>query len=173
MLVPKELVAWWVKHHSLRLHVLFNRKNNNNNQPSVKYYPFARYDCSRTGQTGKSGFLMEQAMEKESWFDDQHRNFRRQQGRISWKTSKNEFWIPEGSAWWQDHHLHRWIKIRDQLNRRRLGLHHQFQLLSMESMEPRIKMRSFWCRTFCYQKGNRFCLWESGFMDTRNLDFFE
>src|SRR6266536_1806441 len=31
MLVPKELVAWWVKHHSLRLHVLFNRKNNNNN----------------------------------------------------------------------------------------------------------------------------------------------
>jgi len=30
MLVPKELVAWWVKHHSLRLHVLFNRKNNNN-----------------------------------------------------------------------------------------------------------------------------------------------
>ncbi len=26
-----ELVAWWVKHHSLRLHVLFNRKNNNNN----------------------------------------------------------------------------------------------------------------------------------------------
>ena len=36
MLVPKELVAWWVKHHSLRLHVLFNRKNNNN-----KYV----YDC--------------------------------------------------------------------------------------------------------------------------------
>src|SRR6266511_5800491 len=32
MLVPKELVAWWVKHHSLRLHVLFNRKNNNNNK---------------------------------------------------------------------------------------------------------------------------------------------
>src|SRR6266536_6544647 len=31
MLVPKKLVAWWVKHHSLRLHVLFNRKNNNNN----------------------------------------------------------------------------------------------------------------------------------------------
>src|SRR6266498_5377715 len=31
ILVPKELVAWWVKHHSLRLHVLFNRKNNNNN----------------------------------------------------------------------------------------------------------------------------------------------
>ncbi len=31
MLVLKELVAWWVKHHSLRLHVLFNRKNNNNN----------------------------------------------------------------------------------------------------------------------------------------------
>src|SRR6266536_1660462 len=30
MLVQKELVAWWVKHHSLRLHVLFNRKNNNN-----------------------------------------------------------------------------------------------------------------------------------------------
>ncbi len=29
ILVPKELVAWWVKHHSLRLHVLFNRKNNN------------------------------------------------------------------------------------------------------------------------------------------------
>ena len=32
ILVPKELVAWWVKHHSLRLHVLFNRKNNNNNR---------------------------------------------------------------------------------------------------------------------------------------------
>ena len=30
MLVPLELVAWWVKHYSLRLHVLFNRKNNNN-----------------------------------------------------------------------------------------------------------------------------------------------
>src|SRR6266511_4182397 len=30
ILVSKELVAWWVKHHSLRLHVLFNRKNNNN-----------------------------------------------------------------------------------------------------------------------------------------------
>src|SRR6266498_5278342 len=28
ILIPKELVAWWVKHHSLRLHVLFNRKNN-------------------------------------------------------------------------------------------------------------------------------------------------
>ncbi len=32
MLVPKELVAWWVKHHSLRLHVLFNRKNNDNRE---------------------------------------------------------------------------------------------------------------------------------------------
>ncbi len=32
MLIPLELVAWWVKHHSLRLHVLFNRKNNNNNE---------------------------------------------------------------------------------------------------------------------------------------------
>src|SRR6266498_3911699 len=31
ILVPLELVAWWVKHHSLRLHVLFNRKKNNNN----------------------------------------------------------------------------------------------------------------------------------------------
>jgi len=115
---------------------------------------------------------MEQAMEKESWFDDQHRNFRRQQGRISWKTSKNDFWISEGLVWWQDHHLHRWIKIRNQSNRCRLGLHHQFQLLLMESLESRFKMRSFWCRTVCYQKSNRFCLWKNGYMDTRNLDFF-
>jgi len=35
MLVPKELVAWWIKHHSLRLHVLFNRKNNNNNNTTT------------------------------------------------------------------------------------------------------------------------------------------
>ena len=35
MLIPKELVAWWEKHHSLRLHVLFNRKNNNNNNPII------------------------------------------------------------------------------------------------------------------------------------------
>ncbi len=39
-------------------------------------------------------------------------------------------------------------------------------------MKPRIKMRSFWCKTFYYQKGNRFCLWENRFMDIRNLDFF-
>src|SRR6266536_4299644 len=31
ILVRLELVAWWVKHHSLRLHVLFNRKKKNNN----------------------------------------------------------------------------------------------------------------------------------------------
>src|SRR6266536_2612635 len=41
MLVPKELVAWWVKHHSLRLHVLFNRKNNNNNNSKASHVGYA------------------------------------------------------------------------------------------------------------------------------------
>ncbi len=44
MLVPKELVAWWVKHHSLRLHVLFNRKNNNNNHAAETQYYYIYRD---------------------------------------------------------------------------------------------------------------------------------
>src|SRR6266536_878531 len=41
MLVPKELVAWWVKHHSLRLHVLFNRKKKNiNNYLKIRMSSF-------------------------------------------------------------------------------------------------------------------------------------
>ena len=37
MLVSKELVAWWVKYYSLRLHVLFNqKKKNNNNQLNAR-----------------------------------------------------------------------------------------------------------------------------------------
>src|SRR6266540_3971177 len=42
MLVPLELVAWWVKHHSLRLHVLFNRKNNNNNTRDALLFLYSR-----------------------------------------------------------------------------------------------------------------------------------
>ena len=56
MLVPKELVAWWVKHHSLRVHVLFNRKNNNNNLSNAAHLLYVWHVNKNIGKRMKPFF---------------------------------------------------------------------------------------------------------------------